>query len=92
MIYARKKDLVHNAIVKNLRDVGAMVTETYQFPGMLDIIVGYRGRLYWADLKTGKAALTEAEQQLFNDFDRVGITLHIWRSADEALRAIGAIR
>jgi hypothetical protein len=92
MIYARKKDTVHNEIVRTLRGVGAEVAETYQFPAMLDVIVGYRGKLYWADLKTGKGALTESEQKLFDGFARVGITLHIWRSADEALRAIGAIR
>lgn len=91
MNYAKKKDTVHNPIVQTLRDVGAEVKETYQHPGMLDVIVAYRGRMYWADLKTGKAKLTAAEKELFDAFARVGVTLHIWRSADEALRAIGAV-
>lgn len=92
MIHAKRKDTVHNPIVQTLRAVGAEVKETYQHPGMLDVIVAYRGKMYWADLKTGKAKLTPAEQELFDAFARVGVTLHIWRSADEALKAIGALR
>jgi hypothetical protein len=89
--YARKKDTNHNEIFQTLREVGATVKETYQFPGMLDGIVAYRGRMYWADAKHGKGALTPAEQALIDEFARAGVTLHVWRTADEALRCIGAI-
>ena len=91
MRYAAKKDRNHNPIVQTLRAVGAEVKETYQHPGMLDVIVGYRGRLYWADIKYGKEGLTPAEQELVAGFARVGVTLHIWRTTDDALKAIGAI-
>jgi hypothetical protein len=89
--YARKKDTTHNDIFDAARAVGATVKETYQFPGMLDAIVGFRGRVYWGDAKTGKADLTEAEEQLIADFARVGVRLYVWRTADELLRDIGAI-
>lgn len=71
--------------------MGAEVKETYQHPGMLDVVCGYRGRLYWADIKFGKGDLTEAERALIDGFARVGVTLYVWRTPDEALRTIGAI-
>ena len=92
MRYAAKKDRNHNAIVETLRAVGAEVKETYQHPAMLDVIVGYRGQIFWADVKYGNEGLTPAERQLVDGFARVGVRLHIWRTPDEALRTIGAIR
>lgn len=92
MRYARRKDTNHNVIIDTLRAVGAEVAETYQHPGMLDCIVGYRGRLFWADVKHGKAGLTPAELALVESFARVGVQLHIWRTPDEALKTIGAIQ
>jgi|GEM_PF-4455692 len=89
--YARKKDTNHNDIIGVLRDVGAVVKETYQYPGLLDCIVAYRGRMFWADVKRGKAGLTPTEQELMDDFARAGVQLYIWRTPDEALKAIGAI-
>lgn len=89
--YARKKDTNHNVIIDTLRAVGAAVKETYQYPTMLDVIVAYRGRLYWADVKYRKGDLTPAERELIEDFARQGVHLHIWRTADEALKTIGAI-
>lgn len=91
MRYAAKKDTNHNSIIQALRAVGAAVKETYQHPTMLDCIVGYRGAIYWADIKFGRGDLTPAERELVDSFARAGVTLHIWRSADEALKAIGAI-
>ena len=91
MRYARKKDTNHNPIIGALRAVGAAVKETYQHPGMLDVICAYRGQLFWADVKYGKGTLTEAEQTLIDDFARVGVTLYVWRTPDEALKTIGAI-
>lgn len=89
--FARKKDTNHNDIIKMLRYVGAEVKELYQHPGCLDCIVGYRGRLFWADVKHGKGELTEVERELIEGFARVGVTLYVWRSPEEALKDIGAI-
>lgn len=91
MRHARRKDTNHNEIFQALRDVGAVVKETYQFPGMLDGIVAFRGQIFWADAKHGKAGLTEVEEQLIAEFARAGVTLYVWRTADEALRTIGVI-
>lgn len=91
MKYAKRKDTNHNDIIGALRDVGAVVKETYQFPGMLDCIVAFRGALYWADVKYRKGDLTEAERELIAAFERAGVKLHIWRTVDEALKTIGVI-
>jgi hypothetical protein len=94
MQHARKKDLMHTPIVETLIGVGAAVKETYQFPKMLDILVAYRGELFWAEIKnnpkTADKDLTPAERELIDTFARVGVKIHVWSSPDEALRAIGA--
>ena len=94
MQYARKKDALHSTIVGMLRDVGAEVHELYQFPGCLDILCAYRGRLFWAELKnnpkTAERDLTDAERALIDRFARVGVRLYVWADADTALRDIGA--
>jgi len=95
MQHARKKDLMHTPIVTTLQGVGAAVRETYQFPKMLDILVAYRGQLFWAEIKndarTAEKDLTPAERALIDDFARVGVKIHVWCTPDQALKAIGAI-
>lgn len=91
MIYARKRDANHNEIAAALEAVGAVMHDVSRHPGCLDLIVAFRGCLYWAEIKIGKGKLTAAEQELVERFGRAGVTLHIWRSADDALKAIGAI-
>lgn len=89
--FARKKDRNHNEIFNALRQVGAVVKETYQYPGLLDGIVAFRGRIFWADAKVGRADLTPAERDLIESFARAGVRLYVWRSADEALKDIGVL-
>lgn len=94
MIYAKKKDIMHNTIVRTLQGVGAAVKETYQFPGVLDAIVGFRGQLYWVEIKnserTAEKDLTDSERAIIAEFARVGVTIHVWCTPEQALRAIGA--
>lgn len=95
MQYAKKKDIMHTSIVRTLQGVGAAVKETYQYPTMLDVIVAFRGGLYWAeiknDVKTAEKDLTPAERELIAEFARVGVKIHIWCTPEQALRDIGAI-
>lgn len=95
MQHARKKDIAHNAIVQRLRDVGAAVKETYQFPGVLDLICAFRGELYWVevknDVKTAQKDLTDSERAIIADFARVGVTIQVWCTPEQALKAIGAL-
>jgi hypothetical protein len=95
MIHARKKDIMHTTIVRTLRGVGAAVKETYQHPGCLDVLVAFRGQLYWAEIKnnpkTAEKDLTDSERELIDNFARVGVKIHVWCTPAEALKAIGAI-
>ncbi len=95
MIYARKKDTMHTPIVRTLIGVGAVVKETYQHPEMLDVIVAFRGRLFWAEIKnnakTAEKELTPAERELIQTFATVGVKIHVWTSPEQALKEIGAI-
>ena len=89
--YARRADANQPDIVIALRAVGAEVRHVHRLPKMLDVIVGFRGRLYWAELKQGNEPLTDDERALIDSYARVGVVLPVWRSADDALRGIGAI-
>lgn len=95
MIHARRKDIMHTPIVKTLQGVGAAVKETYQYPGVLDCIVGFRGSLYWAEIKnnskTAERDLTESERELIETFAAVGVKIHVWCTPDDALKSIGAL-
>ena len=89
--FARKADRNQPEIVQALRQVGAEVRHIHRLPKMLDVIVGYRGQLFWAELKCDNEPLTEDERELIEAYKRVGVDLPVWRSTDEALRGIGAI-
>jgi len=93
---AAKKDANHSEIVKTLQAVGAECFETHQIPGLLDVVVAYRGRLTWLEIKDGaKCAsarqLTEAEKDTIGRLRRVDAPVYVVESADDALRAVGAI-
>lgn len=93
---AARKDDNHNDIADALRAVGAAVKDTHSAPGLLDMLCGYRGRLYWIEIKDGakvasKRRLTPAEQATIAAFARVGCAPVVVESADEALRLIGAV-
>lgn len=91
----KKIDATHKAIVDGLRAVGAEVQSLADLGrGVPDILCGFRGRWYVAELKDGAKPpsarrLTEAEQMWHERFNRIA-PVHIWHSLDEALQAIGA--
>lgn len=92
---AARKDANHGAIVQALAGVGAECFETHQIPGLLDVVVGYRGRLVWLEIKDGRKppsarTLTPAEQETIGRLRAVAAPVYVVTSADEALRAIGA--
>ena len=93
---AARKDANHGEIVAALRAVGAAVKDVAGTPGLLDLWVGYRGRLHWLEVKDGakprsRQALTEAERATIETFERVGAPVYVVTSKDEALKAIGAV-
>lgn len=84
-----KPDANQAEIVAALREIGVPVRVLSRYPGILDLIVGYRGKLYWLEVKDEKGKLTKAEQEVFDLFQ--GYRVYIVRSIDDALKIIGAI-
>lgn len=83
---ARKRDANERAIVDALGRVGAAV-----FPisakGAPDLLVYYRGRFYAAEVKTRTGKTTAAQ-----DARGAGRLWPIWRTVDDALKTIGAMK
>lgn len=87
---AAKSDANQPEIVKALRQVGAIVTDTHRNgDGFPDIAVLYRGYVHVIEIKMPGGTLTKAEKKwhsLWGDSEFV----HIVYSVDGALAAIGA--
>jgi len=75
-----KRDISEKPIVEALERVGA---ECWRVGGQSnpDLLVRFRGRFYAGEVKTGKGKETKNQ----GAFD-------IWRTTDDALKAIGAVR
>ncbi len=92
MRQAAKKDSNHNKIKQALQRIGAVVLDTHQIPGLLDMLVGYRRRWVLFEIKDGdKAAsaqkLTEKEKETIAAIgDRAPV--FIVNNVDEAIKII----
>lgn len=86
--YARKVDANHGDIVEGLRKFGCLVHSTANVgQGFPDLFVGVRGRVALLEVKVGKAKLTEAEEKFHRTW--FGYPVHVVRTLDEALTAVG---
>lgn len=96
MKYAHRVDANQPAIVKALRDCGAVVMHASDSKmSGFDLLVAHRGALYVVEVKDGtkppnKRALTKTEAQTCLELSRVGVRYHVVESVSEALRVIGA--
>lgn len=93
---AARKDANHGTIAEALRAIGAEVFDTSQIPGLLDCIVGYRGRLIWFEIKDGRKApserrLTPAEQATLARLERVQAPAYVVTSAGDAIAILEAL-
>jgi hypothetical protein len=75
-----RRDANEPEIVEALEAVGAEVWKL-SGTGLPDLLVRFRGRLHAGEVKTRKGRLTAAQG-----------AFPVWRTAGEALSAIGAIR
>lgn len=75
-----KRDTAEKPILEALAAVGA---EFWQLSGTgnPDVLVRFRGRFYAGEVKTGKSKETHNQG-----------AFEIWRTPDDALKAVGAIR
>ena len=82
--YAKRRDTSEASIIAALRQVGAQVIQCDAF----DLLAIYRGHVHMLECKTGKEPLTERQEQLIAE----GWPLHVVRTPEDGLRAIGAIQ
>ena len=78
---AAKRDSAEPAIVAALRKMGASVA---QMSKPVDLAVGFRGRTYLAEVKSGKAGRLTPAQELFIE-GWCGGEVRILRSVDDAV-------
>jgi hypothetical protein len=87
--YAAKIDTNQPAIVEELRQVGASVESLARVgAGVPDLLVGFRERTYLLEIKTDRGALTDDQRAWLARWRGQAAVV---RSADEALKAIGAL-
>jgi hypothetical protein len=87
---ASRVDANQREIVQALRDVGALVQHTHELGrGCPDLLVAFRGHLYWMEIKTPTGTLTADEREWHRDWAG---TVYVVRSVDDALRVIGAVQ
>lgn len=82
----RKRDAAEGPIRKALEAAGAIVIPI-SGKGAPDLFVVFRGQMWGAEVKTGKGSLTEAQKE-----SGAGRLWPIWRTPEEALKAIGAAK
>ncbi len=86
---AAKKDSNQNEIARELQQVGATVYDTSKIgAGYPDLTVGFRGATFLLEVKAKNGTLTKDESLFFQTWNGHAVVV---RSADEALKAIGAI-
>jgi hypothetical protein len=96
MRHAHRTDANHAEILSALRKCGAFVIDTSDSKRAgIDCFVAFRGRLYPIEIKDGakpasKQQLTESEVDTREGLYIAGVEHYVVRSADEALRVIGA--
>lgn len=82
--YAKRRDPNEPAIVKALEAVGASVKRLDE----VDLLIGWRGHNFLLEVKGPKGALKPSQEEMIRSWrGQYGIV----RTADEALRTIGAI-
>jgi Holliday junction resolvase len=88
-----KLDSNHRDIVAALRQAGAFVQSIADIGnGCPDLIVAYHGRVFLIEVKTGAGKLTADEAAWVGECERIGgVSVYLVRSAEDALRAIGAL-
>ena len=74
-------------------DVGAECFDISRLPGHLDLIVAWRGRLTWLEIKQPglQDDLTPMEKTIIARLQRVAAPVAVVTTSMEALKAIGAI-
>jgi len=87
---AAKVDANQPEIVDALRTAGASVQHLHTIgQGCCDLLVGHLGHTYLMEVKDGNGEMTPDEREWMLAWR--GAPVHIVRSAEDALRVIGAL-
>lgn len=89
MRHAARRDANEPDIVSALEAVGASVTRL-DGEGVPDLLVGWCSRTFLLEVKGPSGGLTAAQREWWATWK--GGSGHVVRCADDALRAIGAVR
>ena len=90
--YAAKTDKNQQEIIDALRAIGAWV---FYIGRPFDLLVGFRGRLYLIEVKNPKGKDKIGEEQhteMGKLLHLANVKVHVVRSVEDGLRAIGAMR
>ena len=88
--YHAQVDANQAEVVAQLRQIGASVQSIATVGGGCpDLLVGYRGRTYTFEVKSGKAKLNDKEREWHRDWRGQVTTIY---NAQEAMIVIGAVR
>lgn len=85
-----RRDDVEEAIVYALREAGAIVRHLAGLD-LPDLLVAFRGQWFCLECKTGKAKLRRGQDVFRLVASTAGVTIHVVRSPQDALYAIGAV-
>ena len=87
---APRRDRNEREVIDALAAMGAAVLPL-SGAGVPDLLVAYRTRLYLLEVKVSRGTLTEAQEATVASLGHVGVQVHVVRTAEDALKAIGAI-
>ncbi len=83
-------------IVSALRNVGCYVLHLHQVKNAFDILIFWRGETWCCEIKSdkqppSKQRLTEGENLCKSSMEAVGVSYHVVKNPQEALRLVRAI-
>ena len=88
---APRRDSNEREVIDALAAIGAAVLPL-SGAGVPDLLVAYRGRLYLLEVKGPKGTLTPEQQATAAMLGHASVPVHVVRNAEDALKAIGAVR
>jgi hypothetical protein len=89
--FAAKRDANEPAIIAALQLAGWSIFQVGA-TGFPDLVAVRRGVSHFLEVKMAKGALTEAQVKLHRRMAAAGLAVHIVRTPDEALAAVGALK
>lgn len=91
MRFAAKRDSNERPIIAALQLAGWSVFQV-SATGFPDLLCARRGEVRLLEVKTAKGKLEPAQVKLHQRMEAAGLKVHVVRTPDEALAAVGAVK